>query len=110
MLQNSEVGTTLSNGMTSMSRWSAMNKKKSRILKDYEESGAMNALVSILAALDERIFLTKSGDVLMAINLKGLDYECKDALELDQLTRRFGSALRILGEDCRLYQYLIKRD
>ncbi len=82
---------------------------ESRILKDYRDTGAMNALVGIHAAIDERAFLTKSGDLMMAIHLRGLDSECKDALELDQITRRFGSALRVLGEDCRLYQYLVKR-
>src|SRR6266571_6791666 len=69
----------------------------------------MNALVPIHAAIDEYAFLTKGADLMMALAIQGLDYECKDASELDQVARRFEAAMRILGEDCRLYQYLIKR-
>jgi type IV secretion system protein VirB4 len=84
--------------------------KLSRILKDYEESGALNALVNVHAAVDEHTFLTKSGDLLVVLAVQGIDYECLDHSEVDQLTRRFESAVRIFDENFRFYQYLVKRD
>jgi type IV secretion system protein VirB4 len=84
--------------------------KLSRILKDYQESGALNALVNIHAAIDDHTFLTKGGDLIVMLGLQGLDYECLDAAQLDQVARRFESALRILDENFRLYQYLTKRE
>lgn len=84
--------------------------KRSRIFKDYRESGAMNSLVSIHAAIDERTLLTKQGDLVTILAIRGLDYECVDAPQLDESARRFESALRIFDEKFRLYQYLVKRD
>jgi len=69
----------------------------------------MNALVNVHAAIDERTFLTKSGDLLTVLAVQGVDYECLDALRLDQVARRFDGATRIFNEDFRLYQYLVKR-
>ena len=82
----------------------------SRIIKDYEEAGALNARVNITAAIDDRTFLTKGGDLVMMLRMHGVDYECLDASEIDQVARRFESALRTFGDDFRLYQYVLKRD
>src|SRR5215475_644630 len=60
-----------------------------RILKDYHESGALNALIAIHAALDDVTFLTKSGDLVTILAARGADYECLDAPQLDQIARRF---------------------
>src|SRR3989442_13323892 len=84
--------------------------KLSRILKDYQESGALNALVNVHAAVDDYTFLTKSGDLLAVVAVQGVDYECLDHSQLDQLARRFEAAVRIFDESFRVYQYLIKRD
>jgi type IV secretion system protein TrbE len=84
--------------------------KLSKILKDHHESGAMNALVNVHAAIDDHTFLTKSGDLLMILSARGVDYECLDPSQLDQIARRFESAVRIFDENFRLYQYLVKRD
>jgi type IV secretion system protein VirB4 len=82
----------------------------SRIFKDYAESGAFNARVGITAAVDDHTFLTKSGDLVQFLTLKGIDYECLDAAQLDYIARRFEAALRTFDEHFRLYQYVIKRD
>ena len=84
--------------------------KLSRILKDYNDSGAMNALIPIHAAIDDHTFLTKSGDLMTLVAVQGVDYECVDALHLDHIARRFESTLRTFDENFRLYQYLVKRD
>ncbi len=82
----------------------------SRIVKDYQESSALNALVNIHAAVDDHTFLTKSGDLIMMLGVQGLDYECLDGTQLDRVARRFEAALRIFDDHCRLYQYLTKRE
>jgi type IV secretion/conjugal transfer VirB4 family ATPase len=84
--------------------------KLSRIFKDYQESGALNALVNVHAVVDDYTFLTKSGDLLAVVAVRGVDYECLDHSQLDQLARRFEAAVRIFDESFRVYQYLIKRD
>jgi len=84
--------------------------KLSRIFKDYRESGALNALVSIHASIDDHALLCKSGDLVTMLGVRGLDYECLDAAQLDQVARRFESALRIFDENFRVYQYLTKRE
>jgi type IV secretion/conjugal transfer VirB4 family ATPase len=84
--------------------------KLDRIIKDYHESGALNARVNITAAIDERTFLTKGGGLVMMLRVEGVDYECLDASEIDHVARRFESALRTFGDDFRLYQYVLKRD
>jgi type IV secretion/conjugal transfer VirB4 family ATPase len=81
-----------------------------RILKDYEESGALNALVNLHAALDDWTFLTKSGELVVFLRVTGTDAECLEPIEIDQIVRRFSSALRTFDERFRLYQYVIKRD
>src|SRR5262245_52260708 len=40
----------------------------------------------------------------------GVDAECLDEPQIDQIARQFESAVRTLDEDFRIYQYAIKRD
>ena len=80
-----------------------------RIIKDYRESGAFNALVNIHAAIDDHTYVTKSGDVFSVLRVKGIDYEGRDPAQLNADCRRFESALRLL-EDCRVYQYALKAE
>lgn len=84
--------------------------KFKRILKDYEQSGALNALVNIHAAVDGNVFLTKSGDLVTLLALRGVDPECLDHSQKDHIARRFESALRLFDERFRVYQYLLKRE
>jgi type IV secretion system protein TrbE len=83
--------------------------KLSRILKDYRESGAMNALVSIHTAVDEHTFLTKSGDLVVFLAVRAADYECLDPAQLDQIARRFEGSLKLFDDGFRVYQYVDKR-
>src|SRR5258708_7618244 len=84
--------------------------KLSRILKDYQSSGAMNALVMPHTMVDDQTFLTKRGDLVTILGIQGADYECLDAPQLDLIARRFESALRALDEGLRLQQYVLKRE
>ena len=81
-----------------------------RLLKDYEESGALHTLLSVQAAIGDGVFVTKSGDLVTVLALRGRDYECMDAAEINQIARQFESVLRAFDERFRLYQYLLKRE
>ena len=39
-----------------------------------------------------------------------MDYECLDAASIDGFTKRLESALKLFDENCRVYQYLFKRN
>jgi type IV secretion system protein TrbE len=81
-----------------------------KLMKDHREAGAFNALVGIHAALADGLFLTKGGDLVMWLALRGCDSECLDPAETDQTARRFESVLRMFDERFRLYQYILKRE
>ena len=84
--------------------------KLSRIAKDHRDAGALHALVGVKAAVDDRTFLTKGGDLVTVLGAQGVDAECLDPAQVDQVARRFDAAARIFDENFRLYQYLFKRD
>ena len=81
-----------------------------RLIRNYEEAGALNGMINLYGFLDEHVFLTKSGDVGAILEIRGIDYECLDDDALDALTKRLESALRLFDENYRLYQYLFKRN
>jgi type IV secretion/conjugal transfer VirB4 family ATPase len=81
-----------------------------RIVKNYQDTGALNAQVNLYGFIDDHIFLTKSGDLGVILEVRGVDYECLDGAALDGLTKRLESALKLFGDDYRLYQYLFKRN
>jgi type IV secretory pathway VirB4 component len=80
----------------------------SRIVKNYKETGALNENVSVYGFLDDQVFLTKGGDVGVVLRVEGVDYECLDYKQTDSLTKRLESALRLLGSQFRVYQFLFK--
>jgi type IV secretion system protein VirB4 len=80
-----------------------------RILQDYRESGSVNGLLALWGFVDDTTFLTKAGHVGTVYRLRGIDYEGLSHPQRQQLVHRFESALRLLDEHCRVYQYLCKR-
>ncbi len=81
-----------------------------RIFKNYEETGSFNELVNLYGFIDEHVFLTKTGDLGVILEVRGVDYECLDGATLDALTKRLESALKLFDEHYRVYQYLFKRN
>jgi type IV secretion/conjugal transfer VirB4 family ATPase len=81
-----------------------------QIAKEYLEAGAMSSLIGLFGFVDEHTFLTKSGDLGVVFRVPGVDAECLDHVERDQIARRFEGAVRALDERFRIYQYLLKRD
>ena len=82
----------------------------SRIFKNYAEAGSLNAQVNLYGFVDENVFLTKTGDLGVIFEVRGVDYECLDAETVDGLTKRLESAFRLFDENYRVYQYLFKRN
>src|SRR5580692_6534037 len=84
--------------------------KLERIFKNYNETGSLGAEINLHGFIGEQVFLSKSGDVGVVLEVRGVDYECLDSGTIDGLTKRLESALRLFDENCRVYQYLFKRN
>src|SRR5260370_25873556 len=81
-----------------------------RIVKNYQEGGAFNGQIDLYGFLSDQVFLTKSGELGVILEVRGVDYECLDGSSVDALTKRLESALRLFDENYRIYQYLFKRN
>src|SRR6201998_2710398 len=81
-----------------------------RIFKNYEETGSFNEQVNLYGFVDSHVFLTKTGDLGVIVEVQGVDYECLDGNTLDGLTKRLESALKLFDDNYRIYQYLFKRN
>ena len=81
-----------------------------RVFKNYDETGSLNAMVNLFGFIGPEVFLTKSGDAGLVLELQGVDYECLDTSTLDGFTKRLESALRLFDENYRVYQLLFKRN
>jgi type IV secretion/conjugal transfer VirB4 family ATPase len=81
-----------------------------RVFRNYDEAGSLNAMINLFGFLGPQVFLTKSGEVGIVLELQGVDYECLDAPTVDGLTKRLESALRLFDENYRVYQLLFKRN
>ena len=81
-----------------------------RIFRNYEEAGSLNAMVNLFGFVGPEVFLTKTGDAGIILELNGVDYECLDQGSIDALTKRLESALRLFDENYRVYQLLFKRN
>jgi type IV secretion system protein VirB4 len=83
--------------------------KLSRILRDYQDAGSVNDLLALWGFVDDTTFLTKAGHVGLVYRVRGVDYEGLTHAQRNAVAHRFEAALRLLNEQCRVYQYLLKR-
>lgn len=81
-----------------------------RIFKNYAETGSFNEQVNLYGFIDSHVFLTKTGDLGVILEVRGVDYECLDGNALDGFTKRLESALKVFDDKYRIYQYLFKRN
>ena len=84
--------------------------KLQRIFKNYQETGSFNEQVNLYGFIDSNVFLTKTGDMGVVLEVHGVDYECLDGNALDGITKRLESALKLFDDKYRIYQYLFKRN
>jgi type IV secretion/conjugal transfer VirB4 family ATPase len=82
----------------------------SRIFKNYNETGSLSEQINLYGFVGPHVFLTKSGEVGVILEVRGVDYECLDDVSIDGFTKRLESALKLFDERYRLYQYLFKRN
>jgi hypothetical protein len=59
--------------------------KLQRIFKNYQETGAFNEQVNLYGFIDSNVFLTKSGELGVILEVHGVDYECLDGASIDGL-------------------------
>ena len=79
------------------------------ILKDHRNSESVSSLIALWGFVRDAVFLTKAGAVGVAYRLSPPDNECLDAATRAAMTSRVAQVLRRLGDDYRLYTYLLKR-
>jgi type IV secretion system protein TrbE len=82
----------------------------SRVFKNYEETGSLGGQINLYGFIGPSVFLTKSGEVGVILEVRGVDYECLDGTAIDGLTKRLESALKLFDENYRVYQYLFKQN
>src|SRR5258705_64569 len=82
----------------------------SKLFKNYNETGSLNEQINLYGFISSHVFLTKSGEVGVILEVRGVDYECLDAASIDGFTKRLESALKLFDENYRVYQYLFKRN
>jgi energy-coupling factor transporter ATP-binding protein EcfA2 len=80
-----------------------------RIFQNYEETGSLPEQVNLYGFIGPQVFLTKTGELGLILEVHGVDHECLDGASIDGLTKRFESAVKLFDENYRLYQYLFKR-
>ena len=81
-----------------------------RIFKNYGETGSFNEQVNLYGFIDSHVFLTKTGDLGVILEVRGVDFECLDGDAVDGFTKRLESALKVFDDKYRIYQYLFKRN
>lgn len=82
----------------------------SRIFKNYNETGALSEQINLYGFIGPHAFLTKTGEIGIVLEVRGVDYECLDDDAIDGFTKRLESALKLFDENYRVYQYLFKRN
>ena len=81
-----------------------------RIFKNYSDTGSLCEQINLYGFIGPQMFLTKSGDMGVILEVRGVDYECLDNASIDGFTKRLESALKLFDENYRLYQYLFKHN
>src|ERR1700678_3254828 len=81
-----------------------------RIFKNYQETGSLNEQENLFGFVDRQVFVTKSGELGLILEVRGVAYECLDGTSIDGLTKRLESALKLFDENYRVYQYLFKQN
>lgn len=80
-----------------------------RLFKAYTESRAFHALVNMSGFIDPTTSLTKSGDLVTVLSVRGPDAESREPQQLDGIAARLTSAMSVLRENFVASSYWIKR-
>jgi type IV secretion system protein VirB4 len=80
-----------------------------RVLKPFRTAGSLNEHIALWGFVTENIFLTKGGDVGVALEFDGVDPECLDPQDVDVIVARIRQTLRLFDSKYRVYQYQFRR-
>jgi len=79
-----------------------------KILKTWKDAAATPDHINLYGFWNETAFLTKSGDLGMALRVIGVDYESLDYSQQENAVKRLEAALKSFGPGFHVYQYLFK--
>lgn len=78
--------------------------------RSYDDAAALESLWTVHAFVDSHTFLTTGGHVGTAFRMTARDSDALDTPQRELIVRRFESALKLVDEHTRVYQYLCKRE
>src|SRR5450631_2275802 len=79
-----------------------------KVIKPWKDSAALNDHINLYGFWNETVFITKSGDLGMVLQVSGVDYESLDRAAQEYATKRLETALKGFGPGFHVYQYLFK--
>jgi len=79
-----------------------------KVIKPWKDAAALCDHINLYGFWNETMFLTKSGDLGMVLQVPGVDYESLDHASQEYAVKRLESALKSFGPGFHVYQYLFK--
>jgi hypothetical protein len=79
-----------------------------KVIKPWKDSAALNDHINLYGFWNKTVFITKSGDLGMVLQISGVDYESLDRTAQEYATKRLEAALKAFGPGFHVYQYLFK--
>src|SRR5271163_2750338 len=79
-----------------------------KVIKPWKDSAALNDHINLYGFWNETVFITKSGDLGMVLQVSGVDYESLDRAAQEYAVKRLEAALKAFGPGFHVYQYLFK--
>lgn len=79
-----------------------------RVIKPWREADSLNSHINLYGFWNETAFLTKTGDLGVALSVSGVDYESLDHGNQEYAVKRLEAALKSFGPGFHVYQYLFK--
>ena len=69
-----------------------------KVIKTWQDAGELNANINLYGFVADDVFMTKTGDLGMALECRGVDHESFDSDEQQYAVRRLESALKAFGD------------
>src|SRR5450631_53973 len=79
-----------------------------KVIKPWKDSAALNDHINLYGFWNKTVFITKSGDLGMVLQVSGVDYESLDRAAQEYATKRLEAALKAFGPGFHVNQYLFK--
>jgi type IV secretion/conjugal transfer VirB4 family ATPase len=83
--------------------------KLTDITRDHTAAGALHERINLLGFATETVLMMKSGALGILAAVRGVDDECLEHANRQQIAHRLQQTMRLCDEHMRIYQYLRKR-